>query len=108
MQRLKDLSKKVQAVLEKDEASRNSDNVLLLHLLREIGKEQGVDVDTMSLPMYLLHGRDMNLPTLESVGRARRKVQAAHPELRGDDDVEACREELEEAYRRFAREVHYG
>ena len=106
MQRLKDLSKKVKAILEVDKEARNSDSILLLHLLRDMGKEVGIDIDTMSVPMYLLHGRDLKLPSLDSVARARRKVQEANPELRSDDDVEAMKIEMEEAYRRFAREVH--
>lgn len=107
MQRIKDLSKKVKAILEVDKAARNSDSILLLHLLRDMGSEQGLDIDKMSLPMYLIHGRDLQLPTLESVGRARRKVVEAHPELGSDDEVAAMKMQLEESYRRFAREVHY-
>lgn len=105
MQRLKELSKRVKTILEGNEAARNSDNVLYLHLLREMGKEKGIDIDKMSVPMLLIHCRDLGLPTLESVGRARRKVQAKYPHLCGDDDVEACRQLNEEEYRRFAREV---
>jgi hypothetical protein len=107
MKRLKDLSKMVKAILEKDKAARNSDSILLLHLLRDIGNEHGIDIDRMSVPMLLIHGRDLGLPTLESVGRARRKVVEAHPELGSDDDVEAVKMQLEEAYRDFARSVHY-
>lgn len=105
MQRLKELSKRVKKILEASEAARNSDNVLYLHLLRDMGREKGIDIDRMSVPMLLLHCRDLGLPTLESVGRARRKVQAKYPHLCGDDDVQACRELNEETYRQFAREV---
>ena len=107
MKRLKDLSKMVKAILEKDQAARNSDSILLLHLLRNMGAEKGLDIDKMSVPMYLIHGRDLQLPTLESVGRARRKVVEKNPELGSDDDVESVKMQLEDAYRRFAKEVHY-
>ena len=105
MKRLKDLSKKVKAILEVDKQARNSDSILLLHLLRDLGEENGVDIDRMSVPMLLLHGRDLGLPTLESVGRARRKVVAEFPHLGSEDEVQAVKDELEEAYRRFAREA---
>ena len=105
MQRLKEVSKRVKKVLETSESSRNSDNVLYLHLLRDIGAEKGIDVDRMSVPMLLLHCRDLGLPTLESVGRARRKMQELYPHLRGDEDVQVFREVKEETYRQYAKEV---
>lgn len=107
MKRLKELSNRVKSVLEKNESARNSDNVLYLHVLRSYGEEKGLDIDKMSVPMLLLHCKDMGLPSLESMGRARRKVQEIYPELRAGDNVQAMREEQEEAYREFAKKVHY-
>ncbi len=107
MKRLKELSIRVKSILEENESARNSDNVLYLHVLRSYGEEKGIDIDRMSVPMLLLHCRDMGLPSLESMGRARRKVQKAYPELRSDDDVQAAKEEQEALYREFAKEVHY-
>lgn len=107
MKRLKELSNRVKTILEENESARNSDNVLYLHVLRSYGEEKGLDIDRMSVPMLLLHCRDMGLPSLESTGRARRKVQELHPELRSSDDVQAKKEEREEAFRTFAKEVHY-
>jgi hypothetical protein len=106
MQRLRELSKRVKKILETREDARNSDNVLYLYILRGYGEGKGLDIDKMSVPMLLLHCRDLGLPTLESVGRARRKVQELYPELRANDDVQAIKEEQEEAFRAFAREVH--
>lgn len=107
MSRLKELSNRVKSILEVNENARNSDNVLYLHVLRSYGAERGLDIDKMSVPMLLLHCKDMGLPSLESMGRARRKVQELYPELRGSDDTQAIREMQEEAYRNFAREVHH-
>lgn len=107
MKRLKELSNRVKTILEENERARDSDNVLYLHVLRSYGEEKGIDIDKMSVPMLLLHCRDMGLPSLESMGRARRKVQELYPELRSSDDVQAKKEEREEAYRNFAKEVHY-
>ena len=107
MRRLKELSNRVKSILEADESTRNSDNVLYLHVLRSYGEERGLNIDKMSVPMLLLHCKDMGLPSLESTGRARRKVQELHPELRASGDVQVMKEERERAYRNFAREVHY-
>ena len=80
---------------------------MYLHVLRSYGEEKGLDIDNMSVPMLLLHCKDMGLPSLESMGRARRKVQELYPELKGDCDVQAMREVREEAYRVYAMEVHH-
>ena len=106
MRRLKELSNRVKAILEANENARNSDNILYLHILRSYGEEKGLDIDKMSVPMLFLHCKDMGLPSLESTGRARRKVQELYPYLRGDDNVQAGREMNEEAYRQYAQEVH--
>ena len=107
MRRLRELSKRVKEVLMVNKEARNDDNVLYLHVLRQCGEENGIDVDSMSVPTLLLHCRDLKLPTLESTGRARRKVQEIHPELRADDSVQATKEMQEERYKHFAKEVHY-
>lgn len=108
MGRMKELSNRVKAILEANENARNSDNILYLHILRSYGREKGIDVDTMSVPMLLLHCKDMGLPSLESTGRARRKVQELYPDLRGDDNVQAYRELKEEEYKAYARETYYA
>ena len=107
MKRLKELSNRVKRILEDNENARNSDNVLYLYVLRSYGEEIGLDIDNMSVPMLLLHCRDMGLPSLESMGRARRKVQELYPELKSKDDIQAMKEVQEETYKSFAKEVHY-
>ena len=107
MRRLRELSIRVKHILEANENTRNSDNILYLHVLRSYGEEMGLDIDKMSVPMLLLHCKDMGLPSLESMGRARRKVQSLYPELRADDDVQAMREVQEDKFKAFAKEVHH-
>lgn len=107
MKRMRELSERVKSVLEENENARNSDNILYLHILRSYGAEKGLDIDKMSVPMLLLHCRDLGLPSLESMGRARRKVQELNPHLKGSDNVQAYREMQEEKFREYAREVHY-
>ncbi len=107
MKRMKELSTRVKTILETNENARNSDNILYLHILRSYGAESGLDIDKMSVPMLFLHCRDMGLPSLESTGRARRKVQEMYPHLRCDDNVQIGRELQEETYRQYAKEVRY-
>lgn len=107
MKRMKELSIRVKTILEANENARNSDNILYLHILRSYGAESGLDIDKMSVPMLFLHCKDMGLPSLESTGRARRKVQEMYPHLRCDDNVQIGRELQEETYRQYAKEVRY-
>ena len=103
---LKGTSKMVKEILITNPQCRNSDDILYLHIIRKVGAEKGLDIDKMSIPMLLLHCRDLCLPSYESVSRARRKVQECYPDLKGNDNVQAFRELNEETYRAFAREVH--
>lgn len=104
MKRLRDVSKKVKAVLAENEQARSDDNVLYLHVLRAYGNEMGLDIDGMSTSMLFLHCNDLRLPTYKSVERARRLLQASHPELKCDDKTQSARDEQEMKYEKFSRE----
>jgi hypothetical protein len=106
--RIRNLQPIVKKHLEESVEARNSDNVLYLRVLRELCREKGLDIDNMSVPTLFNNIPALHLPTCESVGRARRKLQNKFPELRADADVEAFRELNEEDMRRYAREVCNG
>ena len=101
--RIRKLSKLVYELLVNVPACRNSDNILYWRVLCAIGSENGIDVSKMSVPALLFHMKEYGLPSIESVGRARRKVQELYPELCASADVEASRMVLEEEYRDYAR-----
>jgi len=48
--------------------------------------------------------RYLGLPSFESVGRTRRKLQAEHPELLGSIRIQKIRAKQEQNYRRYAKE----
>lgn len=100
---LKNVSKIVKAVLEEDERARNSDSRLYREVIACIGLKKGIDVGAMSVTYYLDHRKELGFPAFESISRARRKIQAEHPELAGCDDVEAQRVINERVYRDYAR-----
>lgn len=104
--RLMSTSKMVKDLLTTSPQCRDSDDILYLHIIRKVGTEKGLDIDKMSIPMLLLHCRDLGLPSYNSVERTRRKIQELYPELAGCDKVEGHRKVNEEVYRTFAREVH--
>ena len=101
--KLRKISYLVEKILIAEPACRNSDNLLYLRVLEIIGMINGIDLENLTVPMLLLHMREYGLPSIESVGRVRRKVQENNPELRADDTVEGYRTLLEEEYREYAK-----
>lgn len=103
--RIKDVEKRVKAILIEDPQARNSDSFLYLKVLKMIGKENGIDVESISIIKFLLDMSNSPFPPFESVRRARQKLQSAYPELRGCKAVEEARAENELEYREYVREV---
>ena len=89
----------VKYVLEKEPRTRNSDNLLWLEVIKLVN--QGVLRKPMAEVLQNLNG--YGLPSIETVGRCRRKLQAEFPELRADKTVEGFRSELEDAFRELAK-----
>ena len=89
----------VKKVLENVPSSRNSDNLLFIEVVKEIN----VSLIYKPLAEVLENLKDYNLPSIETVGRCRRKIQAEHPELRAKKSVQDCRAEREEEFRELAK-----
>lgn len=100
MQNLKTIESKVRAILEKDEEARNDDMVLYLKVCNGYLKDTGA----MPFAEVMSQYRYLGLPSFESVGRTRRKLQAAHPELLGSVRIQKLRAKQERHYRRYAKE----
>lgn len=103
MSTLKQVSKLVKMVLDQDEKARNSDNYLYYRILGIQGKERGIDIDAISLPMFFKEMSDFGFAPFETVRRTRQKIQHDFPELRAKDEVVACRAEKETEFRAYAR-----
>lgn len=100
---LKTVAGLVREILAEDKQARNSDSFLYFKILKKIGEERGIDIDSMSVTRFLLNMKDYQFPCFETVRRARAKLQAEYPEYSGDRTVKAYREENEKAFREFAR-----
>ena len=100
MDNLKTVEGKVKAVLQKNEDARNDDMVLYLALCNLYLKNAG----TMPLAEIMTRHKELGLPSFESVGRTRRKLQAEHPELLGSVRIQKLRAKQEQNYRRYAKE----
>lgn len=100
MRNLKTIEGKVKAILEKDEEARNDDMTLYLKVCNTCLKGTGA----MPFAEVMLQYRYLGLPSFESVGRTRRKLQAQFPELMGSVRVQKLRAAQEKAYRKYAKE----
>lgn len=100
MRNLKTIEGKVKAILEKDEEARNDDMLLYLKVCNTCLKDTGA----MPFAEVMSQYRYLGLPSIESVGRTRRKLQAKFPELAGSLRVQKPRAAGEKAYRKYAKE----
>lgn len=102
MKNIKQTQKLVKEILEKFPQTRNSDMLLYYYVCLEI------DRTILKLPFWLvlLDMKSYGLPPIESVGRARRKLQQMFPELCSDPEVKAGRMENEGFIRDYARTVN--
>jgi hypothetical protein len=93
MNDLKNTTALVKAILEQDKQCRNSDSFLYLKVLSVIGKRKGIDIETMSVPYFLVNLHGTAFPPFESVRRARQKLQEHNPHLAACEAVEGFRME---------------
>lgn len=96
--KLKKLEPVVLAVLEEDETTRKNDFILYAGVLKKLGLNLNMSVDTF---LYLAKGW-LKAPPFESVTRCRRKIQKFRPDLQ-DLKTALAREESEEVYKEYNR-----
>lgn len=104
MSRLNKYSILVNRVLTDHPQARNSDELLYLYVITTLAGREGIkqDLSRTSLADFYRIRRAHGLPTIETIGRLRRREQALHNELRATPNVEAFRELLEDDFKRFA------
>ena len=92
-------------ILIHDAAARNSDNELYCKVLEHYGRRMHVDFDRVSVINFFRLAKRNNIPSIETVGRCRRKLQEEYAELRADEYVERKRMKRETEFRSYAREA---
>lgn len=105
MDNLKSTSQLVKMVLQSYPETRSSDNLLYYQILKILGQDNGIDIDSMSVTRFLLYMKQYGFPQFESVRRTRQKIQQHHPELSPNDKVEGFRTLNEKDFRYYARKV---
>lgn len=95
----------VKRILEQKPETRNSDMALYIALVRYFEDENGLNITGKPFVYVLYNLKELGLPSLESVGRARRKIQEQHPHLQSEKKVKKMREEQEEEYRKYSKGI---
>ena len=99
-QKLNTLAIKVEEILRNESKTRDDDNVLYAYFLNSLG------VSVRETSFWEIARRVVNgdLPSMESVGRVRRKVQELNPELVGTAEKRKIRYKAIDDYKEFARQ----
>lgn len=105
MNNLNTTTELVKGILIRCPDARNSDNTLYLQVLKIVGEQKGISLENMSVLSFFLKIKELGIPSIETVGRCRRKIVESHPELAGNDTVEGYRTANEEEFREYARQV---
>ena len=96
--KIKDLESRVKAILIKDPTTRASDDLLYISVISEMG----FDMRSVTARKFLLTYRELKLPSIESVGRCRRKVQEENESLKPSEKVQKGREVQRERFYNYA------
>lgn len=95
MAKINTIHNKVLKILETNPDTRADDYVLILEVLKEY-------IDTnMSITTLLLNHAVLGIPSIETITRARRKLQEKYPHLI-DVDTKLIRKEEEKEFKEYA------
>lgn len=100
--KLKELEKDVKALLVAEPKTRASDDLLYFMLIEKRLNASGKSLARISAQDYILHYRNYNLPTIESVGRCRRKLQEKDASLKPSETVQLHRKEMQNSFVKYA------
>ena len=99
-EKLNTIAVKVEDILRSKPKARDDDNVLYAYFLNSLG----VSVHKTSFWEITRRVVNGDLPSMESVGRVRRKVQELNPDLVGTAEKRKIRYKAIDDYKEFARQ----
>ena len=98
MKKLKDLEKKVRKILRENPSTRGDDDLLYLDVLDDMK----INLTDFTAQSFLLNYRKMGIPTIETVGRCRRKIQAKDETLKPTPDIVLKRRQTERSFYNYS------
>ena len=99
MNKLRTLTDMVRIILEQQPETRSSDNLLYIEVLRRCTNQ-----NVLNMPVWAFYQnlKEWQLPSIETVGRCRRKAQQENPHLKATPEVQGWRYDKETEFMRFA------
>lgn len=98
MAKLKNVGELVKRVLERNNLSRSDDFYLVVNVYAQINS----DVRYKDFGYVMENHKNLKLPSFESITRARRKLQAKFPDLRGSEAMTERRYREWQDFRTYA------
>ena len=98
MTKLKELEPVVKEILKEKPATRGDDDLLYVYVLDQMH----LNLSSYSVISFLLNYRKLGVPTIESVGRCRRKIQTKNEELKPTPDIILKRKKLENSFYNYS------
>ena len=99
MNNLRNLTELVRTIMEQQPETRSSDNLLYIEVLKRCSNQ---NVLNMPVWAFFQNSREWQLPSIETVGRCRRKAQQENPHLKAKPEVEGFRYDRETEFIEFA------
>lgn len=95
----------VRSILKAKPETRDDDYLLWLVVMQEVSNMEHRPDFTyhMTVGDFLSVAKYSEYPSFFTVSRARRRMQAKHPELRATTETQMVRGEYEEQYRKYAK-----
>lgn len=78
--------------------TRESDDILYMKMLERDGR---FNFENISVVSFFKNRTKTDIPSLETVGRARRRVQENRPDLRGSKQIQRARRKREKQFKEY-------
>lgn len=103
VKQLRKLQKTVKEILIESPKTRGDDDLLYTKVLQKMK----INLSDYNAKDFILGYRKLGIPTIETVGRCRRKIQAANEELKPTPQIALKRRKLENSYYNYALGRNY-
>lgn len=97
--KLRNMTELVKTIMEQQPETRSSDNLLYIEVLKRCTSQNVLNMPVWSFYQNLT---EWQLPSIETVGRCRRKAQQENPHLKAKPEVEGFRYDKETEFIEFA------
>ena len=98
MVQLKELEKVVRRILKEKPSTRGDDDLLYINVLDTMQ----INVKNISIESFLMNYRRLGVPTIESVGRCRRRIQTKCEELKPTPEIGLKRKQVEQSFYNYS------